>query len=450
MKKKVVMSIAGFDPSSGAGLQADLKAFTALGLHGITVVTCITVQNTKQVRTVYGLPAELIEKQIDILYDDIEPLITKTGMLYNEKIAKCVSKKIREYNMKTVVDPVMVATSGDALSKGNFVDTIVDELIPYAYLITPNIYEAYELTKIKIKNINDIKNACKKIYESGAKNVLIKGGHLNTAQVHDVLFDGEKFHIFSLPRIKDKKAHGSGCTLSSLITGLLALDEEITDAVWKAKHILWNMIYSGYTPGSGSDVLNHSSNIVNNLPSSFLSGERFNVWLELKRWIEKLVLILPSEYIPEVGLNIGYALSNAKTREEICAIDGRIVKTKERLFQNGKVDFGVSKHIAAIILAAMSFDSDMRCSMNLRYSRDVIENCKKVGFTVGSFDRKDEPENVKSTMEWGTKETIKNFGTVPDVIYDLGAIGKEPMIRILGRNPEDVIKKVEKLLKMKK
>jgi len=236
--------------------------------------------------------------------------------------------------------------------------------------------------------------------------------------------------------------------LSSLIAGLLALDEKTVDAVWKAKHILWNMINNGYTPGGGSDVLNHSSNVVKDLPSSFLSGERFKIWLEVKNCVEKLVTLLPREGIPEVGLNIGYALPEAKTYEDICAVNGRIVKIKNGSIRCGCVDFGVSKHVASIILASMNSNPRFRCAINLRYSKNNLERCRKSGFDIGSFDRKDESEDVKSTMEWGTGEAIGKFGSVPDAIFDDGGVGKEPMIRVLGKNPSDVVKKVEKMLKM--
>ena len=136
---------------------------------------------------------------------------------------------------------------------------------------------------------------------------------------------------------------------------------------------------------------------------------------------------VPKQYIPEVGMNMGYALPNAKKLEEICAINGRIVKTIDKPIRCGSLMFGVSKHISSIILATMSFDQEFRCAMNLRYSEENIEKCKKAGFKIGSFDRINEPMKVKSTMEWGTKEVIKQLGFTPDAIYDTGGKGKEPM-----------------------
>ncbi|MCX6666658.1 MAG: bifunctional hydroxymethylpyrimidine kinase/phosphomethylpyrimidine kinase [Euryarchaeota archaeon] len=441
MRKKIALSIAGSDPSGGAGIQADLKAFTTLGLHGVTAITCITAQNTKRVKTIHKLPVQRIESQIDTILEDMQPDAAKTGMLYDKEIVNMVAEKIKQYRMKTVVDPVMVATSGDTLSKNAFVKALKNKLIPISYMVTPNIQEANALTGRKINDVNDAKKACKEIQELGPNYVLIKGGHLKGKNAEDVLFDGKDFTVFSLPMIPDRLAHGSGCTLSALITGFLALEEKPVEAVRKAKHVLWNMIDEGYKPGKGADVLNFSWNAMTEMPSYFTTNEHFAVWLELKKAVDDLLTLLPRDFIPEVGMNVGYALQDAKKLEDICAINGRIVKTKDKPVRYGSIEFGVSKHVASIILAAMKFDRKTRCAMNLKYSDENIEKCKKIEFKIGTFDRIQEPREVKSTMEWGTTKAIQKLGFTPDIIYDTGGKGKEPMIRILGKNPKDVVNK---------
>ena len=446
MEKKVALSVAGSDSSGGAGIQADLKSFAYLGVHGVTALTCVTAQNTQQVRRIYKLPADVIEDQIESLFDDCPIAAVKTGMLYDEEIVKIVSKKLSDYHMKPVVDPVMVATSGDALAHHSFVSSLKQYLLPQSLMVTANIPEACVLAGMEIEKQRDIQQACKKIIEFGPEYVLIKGGHLEDDIVVDILFDGKQFHTFILPRIPHKKAHGSGCTLSALITGLHALGESPADAVEKAKYIIWSMIQQGYSPGNGSDVLNHSSNI--QIPPLLRSNEKFLVWSELKTAIETMVSILPPQYIPEVGMNFAYALPNAKTRDDICAVDGRITKHKERPALCGTIDFGVSKHVASIVLAAMSFDTTIRSVVNIRYSQKTVDLCKNIGFVVGSFDRKDEPSTAPSTMEWGTKHAITVLGRVPDIIYDTGSVGKEPMIRVLGKDPEDVLFKIQKLVRV--
>ena len=444
MEKKVALSIAGSDSSGGAGIQADLKSFSYLGIHGVTSLTCVTAQNTLEVRSIYKVPPNIIERQIDSLFDDCSIAAVKTGMLYDEEIVKVVAKKLSDYHMKPVVDPVMVATSGDALANHTFVASLQKELLPLSLMVTANIPEACVLADMKIEKRKDIQTACKSIYEFGPKYVLIKGGHLQDTLVSDVVYDGKEFHTFILPRIPNKKAHGSGCTLSALITGLIALGEPPVDAVLKAKHIVWGMINEGYSPGKGADELNHSPHV--RVPPLLKSNEQFSVWLELTTAIDKILLFLPPWFIPEVGMNFVYALPNATTRDRVCAVDGRITKHKERPFLCGTVDFGVSKHVASIVLAAMSFDPGMRSAINIRYSQKTVDLCHTIGFRIATFERSNEPPTASSTMEWGTNHAITTLGHIPDMIYDMGGAGKEPMIRVLGKNPDDVVEKLKKLV----
>jgi hydroxymethylpyrimidine kinase/phosphomethylpyrimidine kinase len=444
MEKKVALSIAGSDSSGGAGIQADLKSFSYLGVHGLTAITCVTAQNTQKVTSIYKVPTEVIEQQIESLFEDCPIVTVKTGMLYDEEIVKVVAQKLKKHHVKPVVDPVMVATSGDALANHTFVASLQQSLLPQALMITANIPEACALTNMEISKKKDIENACKKISEFGPEYVLLKGGHLPDDMATDFLYDGKQFQTFTLQRIPRKKAHGSGCTLSALITGFLALGEPPVTAVKKAKNIVWSMIQEGYSSGKGADVLNHSSTIQS--PPLLRNNEQFLVWLQLKTSVESLVSFLPLQYIPEVGMNFGYALPNAKTRNDVCAIDGRITKRKEQPALCGVLDFGTSKHVASIILAAMSFDHTIRSALNIRFTQKTLQLCANIGFTLGSFDRKHEPSTVSSTMEWGTKHAITTLRKVPDVIYDTGSVGKEPMIRVLGKNPEDVLFKIKTLV----
>jgi hydroxymethylpyrimidine kinase/phosphomethylpyrimidine kinase len=443
MAKKVVLSIAGSDSSAGAGIQADLKSFSYLGVHGATAITCITAQNTQHVRTIYKVPVDVIEQQIETLFDDFTIAAVKTGMLYDEEIVHVVARQLQTHHLKPVVDPVMVATSGDTLSNHTILSSLKKELLPYAYMVTANIPEACALADMKHIGQKDLENATQKIFELGPEYVLLKGGHLQGEMVTDLFYDGKQYYHFTLPRIPGKKAHGSGCTLSALITGLLASGEPPITAVQKAKSIVWSMIQEGYAPGKGADVLNHSSTL--QIPPLVQQNEQFDVWLQLKTAVETLVSFLPSQFIPEVGINFVYAVSNAKTRTDVCAIEGRITRYKDQALLCGTLDFGVSKHVASIVLAAMSFDTTMRSALNIRYAQKTLQLCTNLGFTLGSFDRKLEPEKTSSTMEWGTKHAITTAGYVPDVISDTGAVGKEPMIRLLGKNPHDVLFKIKKI-----
>jgi hydroxymethylpyrimidine/phosphomethylpyrimidine kinase len=446
MKKKTALTIAGSDPSGGAGIQADIKSFNTVGVHGLSVITCLTVQNTKKVVKISCVTLEIIGQQIDVLMDDVKPDSVKTGMLYEKNIVSLVADKISKNNLNVIVDPVMVATSGDKLFKSDFVKAIKDKLIPISLILTPNTAEAEVLTKRKLQTLEDIKEACKDLHNLGAKNVLIKGGHLKGSKVEDVFFDGRKYSVISLPRIDEKMAHGSGCTLSAVITGLIAKGTAPADAVKHAKYIIWNMINRGYVIGKGSDVLDHFFINVSDVPLTYPTNNRFLIWKELRYAIDELLNFLPLYLIPEVGINFGYASKSAKSTNDVCAINGRIVKTLDQPVRIGGIDFGTSKHIASIILAAMKQDSNFRSAINIRFSKEIIEKCEKINFSIGCFNRLDEPKDAKSTMEWGTREAISKLNYVPDVIYDKGGLGKEPMIRILGKNPNEVMGKVNRLL----
>ena len=444
MDKKIALSIAGSDPSSGAGVQADLKSFSYLNVHGTTAITCITSQNTKYVKKIHRLPIDIIESQIDTLYDDFKIDAVKTGMLFDEEIIKLVLKKINQYKMSPIVDPVMVATSGDTLIDKNYIKSLIKNILPKTYILTANIPEAYAITNINIESVSDVKTAIKKLYDFGPKYVLLKGGHLETSESVDILYDGKKNYEFKLPKIKNRKAHGSGCSLSALIAGYIALGLKPIEAVNRAKHVIWSMINEGYSPGKGFDVLNHFCK--NALPIN-LTNQKIEIWIELKNSIDKLISFLQSDFIPEVGMNFAYAKDNAESYEDICSIDGRIYKTKDKIKCYNNLDFGVSKHVSSIILAAMSFDKSYRSAINIKYSKENLKLCKKADFKIGTFNRKYEPSDIKSTMEWGTKNAISKLGYIPDVIYDLGDVGKEPMIRIIGKNPKDVLIKLEKMVK---
>jgi hydroxymethylpyrimidine/phosphomethylpyrimidine kinase len=275
--------------------------------------------------------------------------------------------------------------------------------------------------------------------------VLIKGGHLSGDAVIDVFFDGTSFEVFTLPRILQKKAHGSGCTLSAVSTGLIACGEKPVDAVRKAKAIVWGMIAQGYSPGKGADVLDQESDIV--VPDWFPSDEGFLVWWDLHRVFDRLIDLVPVSFIPEVGINIAYAIPGARSVDEVCALSGRLLRRGEQVMRCGNLVFGGSKHVASIVLTTMSFDPKIRCAMNVRYSKSRVAVCQDLNMQIGDFDRCDEPFHIESTMEWGTQQVIQELGGVPDIIYDRGGVGKEPMIRILGKNPKDVLSKLEEIVK---
>ena len=253
----IAMTIAGSDSGGGAGIQADLKTFAALGVYGTSALTAITAQNTVQVTASFEIPPKLVKAQIDAVIQDIKIDAVKTGMLANAKIIEAVVSKIKQYKITNlVVDPVMVAKGGDILLREDAIKVLKETLFSLALIVTPNIHEAEVLTGITIKSKTDAINAIKKIMHQGAKNVLLKGGHLN-GPAKDIFYHGQHFFEFTTDRIKTKNTHGTGCTLASAITAELAKGKSLYESIDKAKKYVTEGIRFSFDLGHGHGPLNH-------------------------------------------------------------------------------------------------------------------------------------------------------------------------------------------------
>ena len=258
----IVLTIAGSDSSGGAGIQADLKTYTALGVYGMTAITAITAQNTLGVTAVCNLPPEIVAKQIDAVLSDIGAHVIKTGMLSNALIIETVAERLTAHGVaKIVVDPVMVATSGDPLLQDSARDALVKRLLPLAHIVTPNVLEAEVLSGGAITGPADLHAAALAIFELGPRYVLMKGGHLESPDATDLLFDGEKFHEYTAPRIDTPNTHGTGCTYASAIAAYLARGDHTVDAVAHAKHYLTQAIRHSFPLGHGHGPVNHFWNL---------------------------------------------------------------------------------------------------------------------------------------------------------------------------------------------
>lgn len=254
---RTAMTIAGSDSGGGAGIQADLKTFAALGVYGTSAITAITAQNTLGVTGVVELPPDIIAKQIDAIVSDIGADAVKTGMLSSSEIIETVAAKIEEHGLRTlVVDPVMVAKSGDPLLQESAVKTLRERLVPLALVITPNIPEAEVLTGRKIASEHDMREAAKAIHALGARNVVVKGGHAEGAAT-DYLYDGREFHVFTAERVPTKNTHGTGCTFASAIAARLAKGDDVVTAVSHAKTYLTEAIRRAGAIGHGHGPVHH-------------------------------------------------------------------------------------------------------------------------------------------------------------------------------------------------
>lgn len=254
---KKVLTIAGSDSSGGAGIQADLKTFSAHGVFGMSVITAVTAQNTQGVLAVQDIDPEIIAKQIEAVFDDIEVDAVKIGMVSQINTIEVVAEGLRKYApAHIVVDPVMVSKSGFHLLNPEAEISLIKELLPLASVVTPNLPEAEVITNMSITTLEQMEEAAKVIFQLGAGNVLIKGGHLQGSST-DILYDGREFVYLRAARIHTKNTHGTGCTLSSAIAANLAQGFEIVEAVTRAKEYTSTAIRHSLSIGKGVGPTHH-------------------------------------------------------------------------------------------------------------------------------------------------------------------------------------------------
>ncbi len=257
-RRPTAMTIAGSDSGGGAGIQADLKTFAALGVFGTTAITAITAQNTLGVDAVQEVDLDVISSQIDAVISDIGVDAAKTGMLSSAGIIETVAERVSHHGMELiVVDPVMVATSGARLLREDAITALVTRLLPLGLVVTPNLAEAEALVDRPLSTDDQIRDAAREIHDMGPGHVIIKGGHLSGDAAVDVLFDGQAFHEYSADRIETRNTHGTGCTFSSAIAAGLARGMSVPDAVGLAKAFVTEAIRRAYPVGQGSGPLHH-------------------------------------------------------------------------------------------------------------------------------------------------------------------------------------------------
>jgi len=435
---RVALTIAGSDPSGGAGIQMDLKCFAAVGVHGCSAVTAVTVQSTSGVRSANPVSAKLVREQLDALFDDFKIDIVKTGMLHNSAIVEVVAAKMAEEGTPLVVDPVLAATAGSPLASHDLAGALKLRLLPKAMLVSPNIPEAEELSGVQISGDDSMRHACIEIYQLGCENVLLKGGHIPRGPANDLFYDGA-FRVFEGKRV-GRDVHGTGCMLSAFAAGMLAKGLPMTEAIGIAKLYVTEAIRFSESPGKGRFIGNPFVKLLN-------AARKFDVLDGVQLWSGTLEDTLPVSLIPETGVNLAFALPFATGPEEVCALEGRLVRAGRRARRAGNPAFGASRTVGAAVLAAMNMDKRFRSALNLRYSKPLVELCRTLGLKIGSFDRKREPKDSDSTVGWGVGAAVSALGFVPDIIYDEGAHGTEPMLFILAENPQQLVDKVGLVVK---
>jgi hydroxymethylpyrimidine kinase / phosphomethylpyrimidine kinase / thiamine-phosphate diphosphorylase len=442
---KIALSIAGSDSGAGAGIQADLKMFSALDVYGCTAITAITAQNTKQVAEIFEIAPSMVEQQIRSVLIDMKPNAIKIGMVYSSPIIDAVFRSLKNTSkIPIVLDPILAAGTGANLLRAEAFKSFVSQLIPSSTLITPNRMEAEKLADMTINTDSDALKAARMIKKLGAENVIVKGGHFGSAHVTDLLLDSKGNIIkFTNPRLEIKEVHGSGCNFSSAVTAYLAKGMKLTEACRMANEYVHAAIRNAITIGRGLPISNPLSAV-------YRDASRYRTLAELQLAVEQ-VSMLEGFYmlIPETQSNFAYALLNAVDISDVAAVRGRIIKIENTTAPASYVKFGASSHVASAVITYMSVNPDFRSAINIRLDERIVDVCKSL-FSVSSYDRTKEPKKIKrkegSTVAWGILAALSK-NPLADVIYHRGDLGKEPMITLFGRNPAEIVERIKKILK---
>ena len=428
-----ILSIGGSDPSSGAGIQSDIKVFSKLDIHCLTVITAITGQNTSNFGMVEPVSKNILENQLESIITDFKIDGIKIGMVYNSEIIKTLYHHLKKLKIPIVVDPVIKSTTGGMLIEKAAIIDFKKFIIPLATIITPNKFEAEILTKMKINSINTPEKIAKKIQKMGAKNIVITGIQIKNKKISDFVLEKNKKYYITDKEIS-KINRGSGCIHSASVLYSIVKSKNIRKALEFAKKNTFNSIKNSKKIGKGIAITNmEESNEVKLLNS-------INEFTKIKNIYKN---------IPECQTNFVYSKQKPKSIKEILGISGRIVKSGEEVIVAGDLVYGGSKHVATALLTVNKKYSKIQSAINVKYKNDTISKIKKLKLTTYDYDRNHEPKNVKnggSTIEWGIKNAIKNSTKPPDIIYHKGDFGKEPMIIVFAETPDIVVKKILKII----
>jgi hydroxymethylpyrimidine kinase / phosphomethylpyrimidine kinase / thiamine-phosphate diphosphorylase len=434
---KTVLIIAGSDPGAGAGLQQDLKAATLMGAYGLTVVTALTVQNSLGVTAVHPVAPEVVAAQLDAVLSDFPVAAVKVGMLATPALVRTVAGKLKNLDAPLVLDPVLAAGGGFPLLEESGIAILKEELFPLTFLLTPNVPEAARLTGLTVQTPAGLEEAARRLQALGPRWVLAKGGHLPGEPV-DVLTDGN--NVYHLPgvRLAAPNHHGSGCLLASACAAGLARGAPVPETVNRARELTAQALRYGLPLGQGTGPVNPYAPFARDLARPAVLAALQAAAARLQReGIEPL--------IPEVMSNLGYATPYPEGPQDVAAFPGRILRSPQGLLIPAPPAFGASRHIAAVILTAMAAHPELRSAMNLKFFEGVNDLALLLHLRAACFERRAEPPEVKakegSTLAWGVASVLKPGQPPPDLIYDRGEFGKEPMIRILGPTPMAVAEK---------
>jgi hydroxymethylpyrimidine kinase / phosphomethylpyrimidine kinase / thiamine-phosphate diphosphorylase len=431
---KKILTIAGYDPSSGAGVTKDLEIFYSLGIHGISAPTCMVLQGPQGVRDVYPVPYPQFYEMVDMVKEVLPIDGIKIGAVWNEAYVDKVASFLNGVgNVLLVIDPIVAAKNGTRLLTDTGLKRMIEMLFPKADVVIPNLDEASAITGKKVSTLKDMRDCAKRLLDLGPKTVVIKGGHLKGEPV-DLFYDGKEFMSFKRKRI-DRTVHGTGCIFSSLMISFLANGYDEREAFVASGNAMGELLGDSYRIDKNG-YFYASPGITNSVFS-----ERWRVVQTLKQAGEILKRENIVGLIPEVQLNVGYAIKNARGVEDIAAFPGRIGRYEGKVYLKGEPAFGASSYVARLILAYMKYYPNMRSCVNVRYDRAIIEKALKNGLNVLFFDTKEGPKG--RSLDLFLHEALKGTSSPPDILCDLGDIGKEPIVGLFARDPLEITKKME-------
>jgi len=434
--RPVALTVAGSDSGGGAGIQADLATMGAHGAWGTSAVTSVTAQHTRGVDSTHVLPPDEVAAQVDAVLDDFDVRAVKTGMLATAPVVEVVHERLATRDVPVVVDPVMVATSGDRLLDRE-AESAYEDLVADAALVTPNADEAAVLTGVEPTDVESARDAGADLVAMGADAALVTGGHLDTEGVVDVLVTEDDSVVFEHPRIADAATHGSGCTLSAAIAATLATGDDLVDAVESAVDFVARAIRYHADIGANGAVHHHVGVRNEAAARETIAG--------VEGVVDDLVGADASALIPEVGTNVVGALPYAESVQETVAVDGRLARVHDGVRATGGVRFGASSHVARFLLSAREYDPTLRFACNCRFDESIADAVDELGWPSATYDRAEEPEDA-STMHWAGRTTFGAAEETPVAVLDHGAHGKEPICKLVAPDAETLSGRVLALL----
>ena len=377
-----LLSIAGSDPSSGAGIQSDVKTFTSLGTYAFTAITSITNQNTTKFGKVEPVSSKMIKNQIESIFSDFKIDAVKIGMVYNSTTIKAIYSKLSKIRIPIILDPVLKSTTGGILLKKDALDDYKKFLFPISLIITPNLSEASILSGIKIKNKQDLHESALRIKEFGVKNVVITGTNLEKNTISDFVLDGKKIYSISGKMLKQIN-HGSGCNFSAALTVAIARGNSLHDAVKFAKKYTHDSIKNSKKIGKGITITHSTSKSDENKK---ILEDAINDFKNLKKIYS---------VIPECQTNFVYSKKKIRSTKDVLGISGRIVKAGKNIVVAGILQYGGSKHVGSALYEINKKFPEIRSAVNIKYNSDLVKRFKKKSLVVQSYDRNKEPDKVK-------------------------------------------------------